>query len=96
MVMLLLSCAMQGILGVTFYPTKPTFSEGLGRKKLCCGRDRAPPARRFAAQGCSYICFGPIDPEVEARGPLVFTSMSCRVNKAGARVGAGIIGLKQM
>ncbi|OUM38096.1 hypothetical protein [Pseudomonas putida] len=34
MVMLLLSCAMQGILGATFYPTKPTFSCALSRKKL--------------------------------------------------------------
>ncbi|MFK0033212.1 hypothetical protein [Pseudomonas monteilii] len=34
MVMLLLSCAMQGILGATFQPTKPTFSCALSRKKL--------------------------------------------------------------
>ncbi|SPO55240.1 protein of unknown function [Pseudomonas sp. JV551A1] len=30
-------------------------------------RGRAPPARRFAAQGCSYICFGPIIPVMFVR-----------------------------
>ncbi|MFF7064860.1 hypothetical protein [Pseudomonas sp. NPDC008258] len=58
MVKLLLSCAMQGILGATFYLTKPTFSEGLGRKKLCCGRDRAPPARRIASKLAPTIVSG--------------------------------------
>jgi len=35
--------------------------------------DRAPPARRFAAQGCSYICFGPVTP---VRLPLPALSVS--------------------
>ncbi len=47
--------------------------------------DRAPPARRIATQGRSYICFGPIIPGALARGPLVPPSISRRTNKAVAR-----------
>ncbi|MEG8203459.1 hypothetical protein, partial [Pseudomonas sp. SF2] len=47
-------------------------------------------------QARSYICFGPIDPEAEARGLLAFTSISRGTSKAIARVGAGVTGPKQM
>ncbi|WP_426808465.1 hypothetical protein ABOC32_19485 [Pseudomonas sp. WOUb67] len=63
----LLCCVIHGILGGTFLQAKPTFSEGLGRKKLCCGRDRAPPARRIASYARSYVCFGPMMPMGFAR-----------------------------
>ncbi|ENB9664770.1 hypothetical protein [Pseudomonas putida] len=51
MVKLLLSCAMQGILGATFYPTKQTFSCALSRKKLSpqkCAKHHTKTPLKFA------------------------------------------------
>jgi hypothetical protein len=47
-------------------------------------RDRAPPARRFAAQGCSYICFGPVTP-VPMRATALFVRPDIEVDAKGPR-----------
>jgi hypothetical protein len=62
----------------------------------------SPPVGSSAAraahreQARSYICFGPVIPEAEARGPLASSSISGGANKAVARVGTGNTGPKQM
>jgi hypothetical protein len=43
-------------------------------------------------QARSYICFGPVDPEATARGPLVLASISSRKNKAVACDGTDVTG----
>ncbi|GLO45089.1 hypothetical protein PPUN109347_16520 [Pseudomonas putida] len=60
------------------------------------------PVRSSAAraahreQARSYICFGPVIREVEARVPLAYTSILCQANKAVVRDGTGDTGPKQM
>gem|GEM_PF-3851224 len=48
--------------------------------------NRAPPARRFAAQGCSHICFGPVTP-VPTRATALFVPHDIEVDaKRAARL----------
>ena len=45
--------------------------------------NRAPPARRFAAQGCSHICFRPVTP-VPARATALCVPHDIEVDATGA------------
>jgi hypothetical protein len=54
------------------------------------GVNRAPPARRFAAQGCSYIGFGPVTP-VPARATALFVPHDIELGTKGPR--ASVSGL---
>ena len=59
-------------------------------------RDRAPPARRFAGQARSHICFGPVTP-VPLHTTALFARRNIEVDAKGPRASASeIIGPKQM
>ncbi len=68
--------------------------------------DRAPPARRFAGQARSHICFGPVTPvksplsalfvPFDIEGGAIALHSSSAIHQGCNPPGTGIIGPKQM